>query len=146
MAAAVEWLYSGQQDRAVLADLRKLLRDDPEVDAYRYVYRFAPKSRQETDDVALLFSLFGLHPMVGSTSLAGLLRGLQARGGGAERRFRALLDADREDLAQHLQSVMTLVKRTGVGVNYRDLFATIRGWKSPGRSMQKNWARIFWTP
>jgi len=66
------------------------------------------------------------------------------RADSVERRFIALLKADREDLFGHLRHAVSLAKAKEVPVNYDRLLRDIRNWDSDQRWVQRNWARAFW--
>jgi len=63
---------------------------------------------------------------------------------GVERRFMALLAADREDIGHHLRSLMGLLRQHDVPVNWLQLLRDLGRWPQPERDVQRRWARSFW--
>lgn len=73
-------------------------------------------------------------------------RGLAEKGssGGADRRFRALLDSSLEDLQSPLAALVRLLKSNGIAINYPQLIVDLCRWEHPDQYIQDNWARAFW--
>src|SRR5205085_1234501 len=63
---------------------------------------------------------------------------------GIERRFVALLAADREDVDDHLRAALGLLRQHDVPVNWLELLRDLGDWKRPERDVQRRWARSFW--
>src|SRR5207249_1473109 len=63
---------------------------------------------------------------------------------GIERRFVALLAADREDVGDHLRALMGLLRQHEVPVNWLELLRDLGNWDSADRDVQRRWARSFW--
>jgi CRISPR system Cascade subunit CasB len=61
-------------------------------------------------------------------------------------RFRALLDADPEDLPNHLRHAVTLVRSRDLAIDYDELLQAVRWWGSENKNRQRRWAREFWAP
>lgn len=60
-----------------------------------------------------------------------------------EKRFTALLDADRPDLPYRLRQAVTLAR--GAGLDWALLARQVHAWDHPGRWVQREWARGFWS-
>jgi CRISPR system Cascade subunit CasB len=165
MSSLVAFLRAAEarQDRAVLAALRRGLGKRPgeAAEMFPYVVPYLPDhvatSRRDWVETChyLVASLFALHPTDWQGQAAGrfdrnlgasvrLLK-LASGSDGPERRFIALLNADREDLPEHLRSLMGLFKAHGVGVDWEQLLADLPSWDAADRSVQRRWARAFWT-
>jgi CRISPR type I-E-associated protein CasB/Cse2 len=141
------------RSRAALAQLRRAaLSTRGAVSAYRHVAQHVPEA-ESPDDYLLIGSLFAINPRhvqdpkrdLGAVCAA---TGVQEEGKvspAAERRFAAMLSADRADLAPHLRRVVTMADRAGLAIDYVRLFWDLRKWRRAGtRSAQLGWARSFY--
>jgi CRISPR system Cascade subunit CasB len=63
---------------------------------------------------------------------------------GVERRFVALLAADREDVGEHLRGLVGLLRQHDVPINWLQLLRHLGAWDRPDRDVQRRWARSFW--
>jgi len=151
-APLVKYLYglAESRDRATLAELRASLREGRQLDALRIVLPMlgsAVGNRWAEDDAVLLAGLFALHPVAGGSSLARALRGVWKDTGSdsVEARFRALMGASREDVPVHVRHAISLVASGGRGVDWQNLYDTIRYWNGTGGG-RRRWARDFWAP
>jgi CRISPR type I-E-associated protein CasB/Cse2 len=61
-----------------------------------------------------------------------------------ERRFIDLLDTDAAELPIKLRQAMTLIARTGFGLDWGLLIRQLQKWSDPERRVQQQWARGFW--
>ena len=142
----VQRLYdlAARKDRAALAELRRSFANP--LAALPYVVPFLAKDATRRDEAALslVAGLFALHPEHGSTSLAKALSLLAKDSDSVALRFRALLDADAEDLPTHLRHAVSLVKSRDLAIDYDDLLAAVRWWGSENKNRQRAWARDFW--
>jgi CRISPR system Cascade subunit CasB len=143
-----------REDRAALAQLRGSLQEGRSLDGLRIVLPFlkrgAPGAVRAEDDALLVAGLFALHPESGSLSLASALRIVARDSDSVELRFRALLGAERQDLATHLRHAVTLVASKGLAIDWRDLHTTLRFWDRqtdpPHQDRaRREWARDFWS-
>ena len=145
-------------DRAALAALRRGLgvRPGTEVSMYRYVARFVPPQVHgwKHDAHYLLAALFALHPLPWSEPPGGIQSNFGAsfarlakhiESGSIEDRFGALLDAHRDDVAEHLRHLVSLLKVHEVPVDWAQLLTHLIGWDSESRWVQRQWARAFWS-
>ncbi len=144
------------EDRAALAALRRGLGKPPgaAAEVHRYVVPFLPPraGAREEDACYLVASLFGLHPrhVTGAgdrpRNLGGVLRRLAQAGNAqsTERRFMALLNADREDLGPHLRRAIALAKNADLALDYGALLRDILDWDRSDRRVQRRWAGTYW--
>ncbi len=146
-----------REDRAALAALRSSLREGHDLDGLRIVLPFVrgaspARLKRAEDDALLLGALFALHPEQGALTLAEALARVWRETGSdsVEGRFRALLSADREQLAPHLRHAISLVASKHLAIDWADLYRAIKYWDradEPGapRSPRRRWASDFWT-
>ncbi|MDQ3713875.1 MAG: type I-E CRISPR-associated protein Cse2/CasB [Acidobacteriota bacterium] len=66
------------------------------------------------------------------------------RNSSVEKRFVALLNADEEDLPNHLRQIISLLKSKEIPINWLQLLKDINDWSYESKSVQRNWAREFW--
>jgi CRISPR system Cascade subunit CasB len=151
---------AAHEDRAALAALRRGLGSAPgsQAEAARVVYRSLPASVPDwrERDCWLLAGLFALHPHHLERaeaegyrpSLADALRQLGRKENvsaeGVERRLVALLNAEREDLDEHLRHAISQLRAADVPVDYVQLLRDLRWWEADERWVQRRWARAFW--
>ena len=143
---------AAHEDRATLAALRMSLRDGHELDGLRVVLPFLGPhvGRRAEDDAVLIAALFALHPETSSLSLPDALRKLwrpeggHSESGSVEKRFQALLAADRSDLPIHLRHAISLVAPSGLGIHWEDLYRALRYWDHEDDFVRRRWARSFW--
>lgn len=64
--------------------------------------------------------------------------------GGADRRFRALLDTSLADLRSPLAAMVRQMKSRGIALNYPKLIVDLCRWEHPDQYIQDQWARAFW--
>lgn len=148
VAALVE--LAAKEDRAMLAQLRASLAEGRETLAYPFAARFFRRepAPREHDDVLVVAQLFALHPEHRATvSLAKALSMVANSGASAsvELRFRALLDADREDVPTHLRHAVSLLASHGQAFDFVNLFRTLRGWNYSRNDARRQWAQDFWS-
>src|SRR5260370_7609437 len=128
-----------QEIRAALAALRRGIGTSPDgvVEMLPYVMPFIgehmPTRRQ--DDYFLVASLFAAHPLIWSpardqrelTNLGASFRRLRAafESGSIEKRFVALLNAEREDLPDHLRHPASLLKAPEIPLHCQRLLRAL---------------------
>ncbi len=155
----LEELYE-KEDRAALAALRRGLGKRPgeEMGVYRYIGWCADnlKTKQQEESYHLIATLFGLYPSESwrssdgdpkKTNLGASLRRLQEQmgGDGTERRFVALLNANREDFGEHLRQIIGLLKSKAIPVDWTQLLEAAEFWDyDEERRRQRQWAKTFW--
>ena len=135
----------GGVDYAALAEIGHLLPSD------------APLSDDALDAYLLVAALYALQASGSGetrgardkTSFGGsarwLRRELSVGQGSLDLRFGALLDARRQDLPYRLRQIVTLMSTRPVGVRYDQLLRDLLVWDDPDRSVQRRWARDYWT-
>lgn len=148
-----------REDRAALAALRRALGTTPgsRPEAARVLYRLLPANvpQWRERDCWLLAGLFALHPrslehppggygLTLADSLRQLARVEAVSSEGVERRLIALLNAEREDLDDHLRHAVAQLRAHDVGVDYVQLLRDLRGWGAEERWVQRRWSRAYW--
>jgi len=144
----IKHLVERKNDRAMLASLRRCLgKTQGDVKAYPYVVPFLPKEEYKQASYFLLAGLFGLHPEHTNKeywSIGKAFR-LLTKTDSRDRRFKALLDAEDEQFAYHLQQAVSLLKsKEMIKINYYQLFKDIQGWNHLKKYVQLKWAKDFW--
>ena len=149
-----------RDDRGALAALRRALGTTPgsQAEAARVVYRLLPTNVApwRERDCWLLAGLFALHPLALAPreeghyrpNLADSLRKLahleSVSSEGVERRLIALLNAEREDLDDHLRHAVAQLRAHDIAIDYVQLLRDLHGWGAEERWVQRRWARAFW--
>lgn len=160
--------YIKDDDRAALAHLRRGLGKEAgtAMEMFPYVARFTQNLyRNEENAYFLTASLVGLYPTISWKSdekwqvnlgkslwiLEEKLREGKPRppkdekkSSGVEKRFVALLNADEEDLPNHLRQIVSLLKSKEVQINWHELLRGIKQWNRSDRKIQREWANGFW--
>lgn len=145
-----------EEERGALAALRRGLGKDPGAapEMFPYVVPWVPADARGWREHAyyLVAALFATHPADwigdGTTnhnlgaSWAWLAR--EAGGDGPERRFIALLAADREDLPAHLRHAVSLLRTHDIPIDWTQLLRDLLAWDHESRYVQQSWARAFW--
>lgn len=142
----VDALYGLSQrgDRAALAELRKsFIRP---MAALPWVAPFLARDAPPWDEAAfvLVAGLYAINPRAGNRTLAERLRTLSDTSDSVALRFRALLDADPQELGNHLRHAVSLVGSKELSVDYDDLLRAVRAWGREDKRAQRAWARDFW--
>jgi CRISPR system Cascade subunit CasB len=137
--------------RAALAKLRRGLGKPPgaALETLAVVQPHLPPGlRPEAESACYLAaSLFAEHPQPGGGGSLGRAFALLAQRRQAEsleKRFVALLNADEEDLPEHLRHAVSLLKSEGVAVDWACLIDDLQRWDHPARFVQRQWAWDFW--
>lgn len=137
------------EDRAALARLRRARKTEGRVEAYRYIMNYIDPSEQNIDDYVLVAALFGYDPNATNErfrNMGTVCRELAADpiDEASERRFLALLQANRARLEVELFRIATMAGRAHIAINYVQLFWDIRQWNDPERDVRKEWASKFY--
>jgi CRISPR system Cascade subunit CasB len=139
--------------RAALAKLRRGLGKPPGAALGTIAVvqpRLPPGLRQDAENACYLVgSLFAAHPQAGGGGSLGRAFALLARkreGDSLEKRFVALLNADVEDLPEHLRHAVSLLKGEGIAIDWACLIDDIQRWGHPDRRrrVRRQWASDFW--
>ncbi len=141
-----------REDRGALAALRRGVGKPPGTTPDTFpimVPRTADMDRFAADTYFLVGSLFALHPLnckegnMGTT-FAAIRKPQAEEGDSLEKRFVALLNADAEDLPNHLRHAVSLAASKDVAINWAQLIADLRHWNHLDRFIQRRWAEQFW--
>jgi CRISPR system Cascade subunit CasB len=120
------------------------------------VLPFVPPGEDTYRDRAFFLAgaLFALHPAAGGTgvSLGHAFRRLNDRIEGSgnndneslRRRFVALLDADPEDVGNHVRHAVSLARANDIPLDWARLLLDLWCWRNPSRHVQRRLARDFW--
>jgi CRISPR system Cascade subunit CasB len=153
MSGFIEWLEKlNERDTKVRATLRRSLSFDPGAfpSAYPYVEPFlkgedAPWRRKVHYLVAGLWAQHRGDRATDGRSLGAACAAHAASKKGSdstERRFIALLDADRDQLPHRLRQMVALIK--GFPLDWDSLLRDLLGWTVPEKPVQNRWARDFY--
>lgn len=138
------------------AAMKRVLRGDHQsiINAFRYVAPFHPKEGWEESVYMLVGALMALHPKsLNEDGDCGLDFGCsmailanQTYGKGPDRRFETLLRIQSFDiLRDRLRTLVMLLKRDGIGVDWPLLLRDLLEWNSDDRHVQKDWARSYYS-
>jgi CRISPR system Cascade subunit CasB len=61
-----------------------------------------------------------------------------------DRRLMALLNADSDDVFDHLRYAVSLLRGTEIPVDWGKLMLDLDRWDEPDRSVQRTWSRAWW--
>jgi CRISPR system Cascade subunit CasB len=153
MSGFVEWLEKlNERDTRVRATLRRSLSFEPGAfpAAYPYVEPFlkGEDAQWRRQVHYLVAGLWAQHRGDGGPegrSLGAACAAFAAGKAGSdstERRFIALLDADRDQLPHRLRQMVALLK--GVPPDWDSLLRDLLAWTIPERPVQNRWARDFY--
>jgi CRISPR system Cascade subunit CasB len=146
-------------DRAALAALRRGLGKQPgeAPQMFPVLIPMLPPGRLSFWDESCAYTvaaLFAMHPAIWqektngrrTRNLGASLRRFRETtdSEGPERRLVALLNSDREDLAEHLRGVVALLRSEDVRVDWQQLTYDLLAWDRSGREVQRRWATSFW--
>lgn len=151
-------------NRGALARLRRGLAREPGADLAMspYVAPYVPPGARawEEDCYYLVAALFAWHPQPWSGGTEPWKRNLGAsfarmaaeerrrtgsESNSIEQRFTALLNCHPDDLHLHLRQAISLLATREVPVDWAWLLHHVIRWDDPRRSVQREWARSFWT-
>lgn len=146
---------SKKDDRGALASLRRGMGQRPGsvIETAGIVERqLAIGTPEDVRNACYIVgSLFALHDQDGGKGNMGRhFRELGEPGQdpppNVEKRFKALLASDRDELPDTLRQAVTLLKSKAVPVNWFQLAQDVQSWQFEGgrERVSKNWARSFW--
>jgi CRISPR system Cascade subunit CasB len=153
-AKFVEYLVSlvDREQRGAIAALRRGVGKPPGTTPETFpimVPWTADMDRFAADTYFLVGSLFALNQSncadgnIGTTFAQ--IRGRENEASDSlEKRFVALLNADAEDLPNHLRHAVSLAASKDVAINWAQLIADLRHWNHLDRFIQRRWAEQFW--
>ncbi|TFU26515.1 type I-E CRISPR-associated protein Cse2/CasB [Thermus tengchongensis] len=148
--AFVDWLEKLKESQswtAVRATLRRSLAFAPGVypPAFPYVEAFVREEGWQREAHYLVAALYALKDgahQEGRTLAQALKEAERARDSkSVERRFLALLDADRDQIAFRLRQAVGLVEG---GLDFAQLLEDLLRWFDPRRRVQARWAREYY--
>lgn len=61
-----------------------------------------------------------------------------------QRRVMGLVESRRQQLPDHLQRAVALLRAEGIGIDWVRLWRDVREWEALDRSVQGRWARSYW--
>jgi CRISPR system Cascade subunit CasB len=147
-------------DTAVIASLRRSAAYDPGLfpAAYPYVEPFVQHMSEWRRSATYLVAAYWAQAQrMGrqdsdrnpkeALTLPKALRMLQAKSDASktiEARFKALLDADTDELPWRLRHLTSQLAAAGVAIDWPDLLKDLRSWPDPQRRVQIRWAREYW--
>lgn len=153
MSGFIEWLEKlNERDTKVRATLRRSLSFDPGAfpSAYPYVEPFLkgediPWRRKVHYLVAGLWAQHRGDRVTEGRSMGSACAAHAASRRGSdstERRFIALLDADRDQLPHRLRQMVGLLR--DFSLDWDSLLSDLLGWTVPEKPVQNRWARDFY--
>lgn len=147
----VEYLEKHDDDRAMLAELRRGLGRAPATvpGMYPYIVPYSHNWREEAN-LYLIGALFALHPSSTYQGNMGdhLYTYAQALGDDAAttRRFTQLMRQRRESIDAPLRQHIAMLKSKDIAVNWHQLIRDLQWWDDDERRVQKRWASAYWRP
>jgi CRISPR system Cascade subunit CasB len=153
MSGFIDWLETlNEKDSKVRAVLRRSLSFDPGCFPAAYPY-VEPFIRSETNSWGreMHYLVAGLWAMHWKSGLSGPMAVIgracadhMAASGSAstEKRFIALLDADRDQLPHRLRQIISLLKE--YRLDFAGLLSGLQYWNDDQKSTQNRWARDFY--
>jgi CRISPR system Cascade subunit CasB len=150
----IDYLEAHAEDRAMLAALRRGLGQPPGAapDMFPFVVPFVQKWNE--DELYLVASLFGLHPLSTTTGNMGThIKDFSRAKNFAKvedddastRRFVQLLRYSREAIDTPLRQQINLLKSQSVPVNWHQLLYDMQYWGHEDYFVQRKWASAFWS-
>lgn len=150
--ARLQKLVKENKGGAVAALKRSLQGETTsQIAAYPYVVPFLPKDYRGNDWAYFLVAgLFAMHPRH-SPEYRNLGTTCQVLGSEDDNpgaswvlRFKALLDAEQDDVAHHLRSIIGMAASKDIAVNYMQMLTDLCRWSHPEKYAQSAMAREFW--
>ena len=143
----VAWLEQKRQNRGIMADLRRSLRNETHNQAWPYISAFC-NIMNERDELLnrTVFGLFAMHPMHSNKigNFGDSLQRLAKKRGGKdyiahnERYLKRFSKArDLEEVCSRLPAVMHIMKSEGVPINYERLYSDLFWWKLNPRDRER---------
>jgi CRISPR system Cascade subunit CasB len=158
--AFIGYMYAlrDNDDRGALASLRRGMGQPPGavIETARIVERQLAQGTPESVRAAcyVVGPLFALHDDESGTGnlgnhfrkLCGEVKPNEELPKNVERRFKSLLESDRDELPDALRQAVTRLKAEAVPVNWFQLAQDVKDWQfEAGRErVRKSWSRSFW--
>lgn len=151
----IQFLEKRQNDRAVMASLRRGLAQPRSVEVSRVVQQWLSEDspRWLEDTCYSIAPLFALHhdDIAENGNMGSHFRDMcddpNDPPPNVERRFMQLLASDANNLDDLLRQAISLLKSKGVAVNWQRLFNDVSWWKQSADSRDRvrlEWSRKFW--
>ncbi len=137
----------GEEDRGALADLRSGLGKEPGEMArvHKHVAPYLPERDNHDRWYYLTATLFGAFPQHRKGSSLGAAFGpLKRKSDSIEARFVALLNADPDDLGDHLRHAISLLRAYEQPIDWFRILKDLLQWDHPDGHVLLRWARDFY--
>lgn len=92
----------------------------------------------------LVAGLFATHPRHAPGCNFGAALAALGCTASLERRFVALLEADGEEVGEHLRRLIALLRAADIPLDWAQLLTDLRRWPHPLGQVQMAWAQAFW--
>ena len=132
---ALAWLEARKNNRGIMSDLRRSLRDETHSHAWPYISHFCDLTRPREGLLnRTVFGLYALHPAHSEKvgNFGDSLRRLAYRRGGIElhERYLKRLSSAREmtGVCERLPFIVRMMKSEGVPINYERLYNDLYWW------------------
>lgn len=150
----IGYLMDLQKDKTAMAILKRGLGFKPgsHFHSYPYVEHFLSHDSKESYRrslylVASLFAYYPHHDEDNSNSFAAVFARVakEKESKSMAKRFISLLEAEKEDLSNHLRQAFSLLpKQEGKNINFVKLAKDISHWSSSNKKVKEKWARDFY--
>lgn len=145
---ANNWTHNPKdENRGALAELRSGLGKKPAEMArvHKHVVPYLPEKDYNDRWYYIIATLFGSFPKHRKElSVGGAFCSLKKKSDSMEARFAALLNADADDLDNHLRHAVSLLKTHDQPLDWFQLFEDLLQWDHPEGHVQLRWARDFY--
>jgi len=144
----ISFLESHNEDRAMLAELRRGLGQQPGEVSGMFPYVIPFVNAYNEADIYMIASLFSLHPSATKYGNMGThLKAYVTEVGddaATTRRFVQLMRMRRDSLEPRLRQHISLLKSKDISVNWHQLISDLNWWEHDSRNVQKQWASAYW--
>lgn len=151
MDQLLDELSKKQSDRGFMADMRSGLRFSTRMNAWPVIARFCDLADPRSRIYEVIAGLYAMHPIVcNDKNMGQLCRELQAESGdlpddekesSMSKRFKRLLDADREEMCELVIRIVMYAKSKEKPVDYKTLGKDMLFWN---QRTKREWANGFW--
>lgn len=151
----VSWLESRQEDRAVMAELRRGFSPGTEHYAWKHLAQWFDLENSRLRTIyTIVAACYALHPQNTEkgnlgTTLRQIITSMAGPGNDVleshEGRLRRLLGCTRAvDVCHSLRQVIALAKQHSVPVNYAQLLRDLLDWDWSSKKVKVAWVREYW--
>ncbi len=88
--------------------------------------------------------LFMVHPMDGGLPNFGRTLADVGKDKVVEKRFKMVLDCEKEELPRHLEGLIRLIRKNSIPIDWGALLKDISDWGKEDKTVQRRWAEAFW--